>query len=436
MAAIWAMAMKDLKLLMRDRIAAFFTFVFPLLIALLFGFIFAPAEKGDAPNKMKVLLLNEDGGPASIAFVSDLKASESLAISDVASRDEALTVVRKGKDDVVAAVIIPKGFQESAENMFSGKAMQITGIVNPSRTAEAGLLEGKLNEIGFRQMSRTFNDPSKLTGTLDSARKSVSESTEIDPLTKGLFTTMFSAMDGLAKKEWGRKDAAEPGKKQEGFNWQPVKVTMEQVKPEGSDEKFNSFEISFPQGIVWGLMGCVISFGTGIASERTAGTLMRLTTSPLSRSDILLGKALACFIACILVQLFVIGFGLAIGKLTLRDPTMLLLAMFLCSFGFVGVMMLLAGVCRTEAAAGGFGRAILLMLALIGGGSIPIMFMRGIMKPLSNLSPFKWANQVVSGALWQGFQIQDMLLPGGVLIAMGLAGYAIGASAFRWGDGK
>ena len=35
------LALKDLRLLLRDRAAAFFTFVFPLAIALFFGYVFS-----------------------------------------------------------------------------------------------------------------------------------------------------------------------------------------------------------------------------------------------------------------------------------------------------------------------------------------------------------------------------------------------------------
>lgn len=439
MAAIWAMAIKDVRLLLRDRGATFFTFAFPLMVALFFGYIFAPRSSGDEVNKLNIVAVNEDGGPASIEFLKDLRNSDSLAVEDVPDRKEAESRVRKGKGGVLAAVIIPSGFQKAADNMFSGEAMQIIGLVDPSRGAEAGLLTGKLNEIGFRQMGKTFNDPKRMSGMLDSAKKSLSESKNVDPVTKTLFTTMFGAMDNLSQKQWGRageKTDGSSGESSSGFTWQPVKVTVENVKPEGSEKTYDSFAVSFPQGIIWGLMGCVAAFSAGIAAERTGGTLMRLTTAPIDRSTILLGKALACFISCLLVQVFIILVGVAMGKLSLHRPHMLLMAILLSSFGFVGVMMLLVGLCRTEAAANGLGRASILVLAMIGGGSIPLMFMPPIMKTVSNISPFKWANEVVGGALWRDFNFVDMLLPGGVLLAMGAVGFVVGTSLFTWSDGN
>src|SRR5918993_163919 len=57
----------------------------------------------------------------------------------------------------------------------------------------------------------------------------------------------------------------------------------------------NSFEVTFPQGVLWGLIGCAISFGLSLVNERTRGTFVRLAMSPLSRAQIVASKALACF---------------------------------------------------------------------------------------------------------------------------------------------
>ena len=46
MGPILAIATKDLRLLLRDRVNAFFTFGFPLFVAILFGFIFGNVGGG------------------------------------------------------------------------------------------------------------------------------------------------------------------------------------------------------------------------------------------------------------------------------------------------------------------------------------------------------------------------------------------------------
>ena len=76
MGPVIALAIKDLMHLIRDRGATFFTFVFPLLVAMFFGFIFGGAGAGG--SKLPVVIINEDGGTESLAFVEDIRADLSL----------------------------------------------------------------------------------------------------------------------------------------------------------------------------------------------------------------------------------------------------------------------------------------------------------------------------------------------------------------------
>lgn len=79
MGPIFAIAAKDLRLLCRDRMDMFFTFVFPLFIAIFFGSIFAGSGNGPGGgNKMHIALVDEDRSPSSQAFAQTLAKSEEL----------------------------------------------------------------------------------------------------------------------------------------------------------------------------------------------------------------------------------------------------------------------------------------------------------------------------------------------------------------------
>jgi len=84
--------------------------------------------------------------------------------------------------------------------------------------------------------------------------------------------------------------AAQPGRGgRTGAQWQPLKVTSAPVVRERRGPA-NSFEVTFPQGVLWGLIGCVMMFGISLVTERTHGTLIRLRMAPLTRAQILGGK--------------------------------------------------------------------------------------------------------------------------------------------------
>ncbi len=84
-------------------------------------------------------------------------------------------VVADDHGAIVAAVVVPPGFGGPeggiGPGLFQGKPITIEGAVDPSRRAEAGLIAGKLTELGFRQFTRTFQNPDQFRPFMNSARE-------------------------------------------------------------------------------------------------------------------------------------------------------------------------------------------------------------------------------------------------------------------------
>lgn len=441
MGAVFALATKDLRLLSRDRADCFFTFVFPLAVALFFGYVFGGG--GGGTSAMNIAVVDLDQSDASRAFVNDLSSDAALKVRTLETRDMGNLAVRGG--EVTASVIIPEGFGEGS--MFSGGGgLRLEAVVDPTRKAEAGLLQGKLNEIGFKQMSRMFADREIMDRNLEQARRDLARAEGINPAQKLAFGLLFDSMSNLSRTGamgTGTTDAGatnlgatDPGAASPNANtqaptgWRPVSITMTEL---ARDDKriMSAFELSFPQGVVWGLMGAVMAFASSLADERTRGTLTRLTTAPVTMGHILGGKALACFITCVLVQTILLGFGVLVMDVRVLHPLMMVFAVLAASFGFTGLMMVIAGMARTTSAAQGYARAIVLVLAMIGGGTIPVMFMPSLLKTVSAVSPFKWVVDAVEAAMWRATDVSDMLLPIAVLLGIGIAGYIVGTTAVR-----
>jgi len=98
-------------------------------------------------------------------------------------------------------------------------------------------------------------------------------------------------------------------------------------------------------------------------------------------------------------------------------------------------MMTVAVLGKTEQAAGGLGWAIMMPLTMFGGGMVPLFVMPAWMQAVSNVSPVKWGILALEGATWRGFSAAEMALPIGVLVLVGLAGFALGVRLFRGGEG-
>ena len=67
---------------------------------------------------------------------------------------------------------------------------------------------------------------------------------------------------------------------------------------------------------------------------------------------------------------------------------------------------------------------------------IPLFVMPSWMQAVSNLSPVKWGILALEGATWRGFSAAEMAVPLGVLVLVGLAGFAPGVRLFRGGEGQ
>ena len=446
--AIWAMAINDLRLLVRDKGAMFFTFVFPALIAIFFGMVFGGGGPG---SDLPVAIVNEDSSEMAAGFVDDLSQSEGVVVTTFPDRAAGEAAIREGK--VVACVVVPSGFGDAGQLIMTGKSATLEMMTDPTRKSEAGLLTGRLNELGFKQIFSSFAKPTQLLGMLDKGRERLAQST--DPERKRVFGGLLDSLDVFGKDlekiqadEDARKaadktansaDGTKPqdakSKDDGGFAFRPLEIKTSEVAKGGAKPR-KSFEFTFPQGVVWGLMGCVTAFGSALAAERQRGTLLRLSTAPISRGAIIAGKALGCFMACVIVQTLLLAMAIAFFGVRVSSWPVMITAVLFSSLGFVGIMMALAGMSKTEGGAGGMGRAVVIILAMIGGGTIPLFILPPLIQQISSVSPFKWALIAFEGGLWREFTMSQMLVPCGAMLVFGVVGFVVGTLSFRWGDGR
>jgi ABC-2 type transport system permease protein len=221
---------------------------------------------------------------------------------------------------------------------------------------------------------------------------------------------------------------AAPGEAAPG--WKPLDVSIDAVTRERRRPQ-NGFAITFPQGLVWGIIGCVMSFAIGLVTERTQGTLLRLRLSPVGPSSVLAGKALACYLTIVGVEALILGVGVVLFGLRVGSPVLLLVSAMVVPLAFVGIMMCLAALGRTEQAAAGAAWAVIAPLAMIGGGMIPLIAMPPSMISVSHISPVKWAILAFEGAIWRGLSAVELALPLAILLVIGALGLLLGTRAFR-----
>jgi ABC-2 type transport system permease protein len=422
MKPIIALALKDLRVLTRVRAAIFFTFAWPVIVAVLFGYVFSgQATQGQDRAVIRVAVVDEDQTDGSRAYVKRLDDSPELEARP-ATIEEAAGLVRRGQR--AAYVVIRKGFGAGSSRMFYGEPRRVEIGADPSRVAEHGMLQGLLVKYAMEDMQRLFTDPAASRKMVAEARRGLDGAAPGNASAIGPVSQFLGALDTFLATPQG---AAGPGG---SADWEPLTVTTTPITRERSGPA-NAFAITFPQGVMWGIIGCVMTFAIGMVSERVHGTFVRLRMAPLTRTQILGGKALACCVSILVLETALFALGMGVFGIRPHSLPLLALAGVCGAIAFVGFMMLVAGLGRNEQAASGAGWAMLMPMTLFGGGMIPQFVMPPWMLTAGNLSPVKWLILAMEGAIWRGFSPAEMILPCTILVGFGAVCFALGVRALR-----
>jgi len=344
-AAIW-LALKDLRLLARDRVALFWVLGFPLIFALFLGSVLRAGLRGEtAPIEVVIV---SDGAEAS-TLMKGLQNQPRLKLR-AADRKRASELVRRGE-----AVAYVEAVEHGA----------LLGL-DPSRAVEAAFVREALTGILAGSVPR-------IAGNAAAARVRT--------------TSVFKPPDA------GPRETA----------------------------------YVYPAAVLWGLIGCAACFAISMVTERTQGTFLRLSAAPIRRSAILSGKALACAIACLVVTSTISSIAMLAFGARFERPFAVAIALLAATSCFVGITMLLSLLGRTEQSVAGAGWAVLILMAMLGGGMVPLSFMPDWLLAVSDFSPAKWSILAIEGATWRHFSYRELALPCGVLVSTALVGFVAGA---------
>ncbi|UCD52318.1 MAG: ABC transporter permease, partial [Phycisphaerales bacterium] len=350
MGKLAALAYKDFRVLVADKGNLFWVFVFPAVFALLFGAVYSGAD--DGPSGMKVAVVDEDESEFSQLYVSHLESDEALRVTRL-DREQALTDVRKGKQ--AAAILIEPGFGDGFSAMFDANDTKLQIAQDPGRRMEGAYLQGLLAKAQFEVLGKQFQDRQWMRGQMDDWRAEITTD-DMPAEDVNVFLRYFDAMDAFL-------DDVNDQTYESGFGDGLLNIATVDVQREYDGPK-TSFQITFPQAMIFGILSCAATFAVSIVRERTAGTFQRLCIGPISQAHILAGKGLACAMTCALViGLLTLG-GRLIFQVPIGRPLLFALAAGCTVSCFVGLMMFVSTLGKTEQSVGGAGWAMLMIMAM------------------------------------------------------------------------
>lgn len=137
MRTFWDFVKSDAQMTVRNRQALFWTFFFPVLLMTLLGIVFG--QQGTFTPK--VAIVNQDGGPVSVALVGVFQRVPALKTSVVNDQTRALSDLKNG--DYAGVLVLPSGLQQKLQ----AGDLSLPFYYDNSDLVQAGTVNGVTQQV-------------------------------------------------------------------------------------------------------------------------------------------------------------------------------------------------------------------------------------------------------------------------------------------------
>ena len=359
---VLAVARKNLRSLKHDRRTVGFLVMMPLLMITIFGYTFG----GNVKN-VDVWIVNLDTAPQadsiSGAIINNLQSRDTLHIGRLYSTSDGIAqATEKVKDaDIWAVIVFNETFTADVTNASEG---------NSSVPAMIGV-------------------------TIDGTNPNI-----VTAISNELLTAVRAVLGQRALLS-------------------PIVVVPNLVY--GQDARFIDF---FAPGVM-GLAAMMVTFMLSIISfvhERSASTLDRLLSTPVTEGEIVAGYALAFgFVGLIQSCVIITAAILLFNVMIVGNVLLALLVIFVLGVGNQGLGFLLSAVAKNEFQAIQFLPLILFPSILLSGVFWPIEAVPELLRPVSYFIPLTYAVEGMRSVMIRGWSIEGVWLQLLILIAFATA---------------
>lgn len=397
---LWATIIKDIRILMRDKVGIGLMFGMPILLVLIVTSIQNSTFQLINKNKITLLVCNRDTGKISAEFLQDIEKIGMFKLMPVSKiESEIMTIDQMHKKDALLAIIIPVDFSvkiEADAKAVANKALNSFGLEGDKINPNSGNI-GPVNLYYQPILQESFRR--SIQGALYSALQLV-ESKQI--LRSIYFSINEKPLPGNLENTLLNNKIS--------INEIPVLRGSSKIIP-------NASQHNVPAWTIFAMFFVVISLGGSIVREKLSGSFIRLKTLPTNYFVALLSKQLA-YLVVTLAQasvIFAIGIWIfpLIGLPTLNMPADILglvLVSLICGWCAVSYAICIGVFAQTQEQANGFGAVSIVILAAIGGLMVPSFAMPESFSLVIKLSPLHWCLEAYYGLFLEGGKLKDVLV--------------------------
>ncbi|MFZ5986298.1 MAG: ABC transporter permease [Bacillota bacterium] len=399
---IFHIALKDLKIIFKDKKALAIMLVMPAVIMLILGSALGPIFEGNnAIKRFPIAVVNKDTGIMSQIYINQVLRDGAKEIFNtyVVHEEKAQQML---KDKIVPSVIIIP--EDYTKKLLDNSPVTIEVKSNVDQKQKGDIVKG---------VTERFNQQMFLHLTAASAAVDVLRENNI-PIKKAV-----SSMTDI----------------------QAVMVDLQQELGEGLIEFYEVDQeenrtVSGMQYYSVAMLVMFILFGAAMGTklmveEREIRTLTRVISTRAGKARVITGKFLGLLLISFTQALILIVFTRFVYGVNWGSSIAGILLITVCSaFSGSGLGMMIAAISRSSKAADGIAQIFIQVFTVLGGGMIPIYVLPGFVRTLSKGTINWWA---VNGYydLMLGKDTVSILPGCLVLILMGVFYLSIGTLRFR-----
>jgi ABC-2 type transport system permease protein len=399
---IWALAVKEVKTIIRDRHALAILFLMPAIFIFFLSIALQDLYSGKNKIKMTVIVQDQDEGSFfSKDFVKYLIKRGDFNVREIPG-DEVITQNQIVKD--VVAITIPKGASQAFVRFVTEKNFPLTDfpkmtvVFDPALDAAYRLFfNGTLGGFFYESILIKVGDFLQNTPTGNNFPR-VSERSTIN-----------------------------------------IGDLLQEKTLVGDNKPPNPVQQNVPGWSVFAMFFIAVPLASGVIRERSNGTLKRVLTFPVSRQVLILGKILP-FMAINFVQFYLmLGMGYFVLPL-FSDMSFtagnqwgnLAVLTLVVSLATTSFAVAVATISKSQEHATALVGGIVMTMAVLGGIMVPVFVMPAFMQVIAQFSPMYWAHQAYIDLMVRDLHFRDIMTYILQLIGFTAVCMAVGVGRFRW----
>ena len=374
MASLLAITAKDLKLRLRDRSVFITALAAPLILALIFNFVFGGALSGNAEFEPEYGIVAGDSEQSAgvLAGIAAQVGTEPIRYDSVADAEAA---VDGGHIDAV--FVIPPGFDQAVQTGARGE-LEVIGNVDAPTSTQIATAIASWYGLGLERIQLAVGagitaggDPATLAAAATSGGAGA-------PVTIGGIDAAVRQLDGT------------------------------------------TFAIA---GMAVFFLMFTAQFGLkSLLDERRDGTLARMLATPTSPGVVLGAKTLVSVLLGLASMGVLLTAGVVIMGADWGDPLAVAALVLAAVLAAVGITAVVAGFAKTPESAENQHAVVSVTLGLLGGTFFPVGQQGGLLADISALTPHHWFLRGLGDIAGGGGLAVALPSVGWLLLIAGIAG--------------